>query len=343
LKSIHPKFQANKAIDRLTALWALSECGLGGVLHAFKMPFTGVFAGGMALILGSLLAYFFQSHLKKMMASLMVVLLIKATVSPHSPFPAYFAVGFQALMGMWVYRFLGIHFFSILLVCLLAMLESAFQKLLFLTLFLGESFWKSIDEWLAFVARQLGGQMEGGSFWLAGAYLGFYFLAGCLVAYLCHRLLTRIQTEKLPLGFLEKGKPTSEDLPAGNPKSSHSKWIWLLLFLLLSTSLWIWKPDGKSMVWEMAKSLLWTLSAIFLWFVILQPFLGNWLKNRLDKQKGKYASQVADAMSLFPEMRKITHLAYLETKSFSGLKRPSEFLFLTIMACLLFEEKPEKP
>ena len=48
----------SKIISRLTALWALSEAGLGGILHALQSPFTGLFVGGFAIILISLIAYF---------------------------------------------------------------------------------------------------------------------------------------------------------------------------------------------------------------------------------------------------------------------------------------------
>ena len=37
------------AIQRLTALWALNECGLGGILHAVKSPFTGLVLGSIAM------------------------------------------------------------------------------------------------------------------------------------------------------------------------------------------------------------------------------------------------------------------------------------------------------
>jgi hypothetical protein len=46
------------SIARLTALWAFVEAGLGGILHAFKVPFTGLLVGGMAVMLITLIAHF---------------------------------------------------------------------------------------------------------------------------------------------------------------------------------------------------------------------------------------------------------------------------------------------
>ena len=39
------------AIQRLTAVWAFCESGLGGILHAMQMPFTGLVVGGLAVII----------------------------------------------------------------------------------------------------------------------------------------------------------------------------------------------------------------------------------------------------------------------------------------------------
>ncbi|MFT5818187.1 MAG: hypothetical protein ACI95K_001675, partial [Lentimonas sp.] len=74
----------SKIISRLTALWALSEAGLGGVLHALQSPFTGLFVGGFAIVLGSLIAYFAEDKWNTIFRSLLVVLIIKLAVSPHS-------------------------------------------------------------------------------------------------------------------------------------------------------------------------------------------------------------------------------------------------------------------
>jgi hypothetical protein len=49
----------NKSIiDKLTALWALNESGLGGFLHVFNSPFSGLIVGGVSILLISLIAYY---------------------------------------------------------------------------------------------------------------------------------------------------------------------------------------------------------------------------------------------------------------------------------------------
>ncbi|HNJ28266.1 MAG TPA: hypothetical protein PLQ40_04880, partial [Ferruginibacter sp.] len=91
--------QKQAAIQRLTALWAFTESGLGGIMHALQIPFTGLVVGGMAVIIICLIADLSKHQLKQVLKSALVVLIVKAMVSPHTPFPAYIAVSFQALLG----------------------------------------------------------------------------------------------------------------------------------------------------------------------------------------------------------------------------------------------------
>ena len=93
----------SKIISRLTALWALSEAGLGGVLHAIQFPVTGLLVGGFAIVLISLIAYFSDNKWETIFRSLLVVLIIKLAVSPHSPPTSYLAVSFQAFMSALIF------------------------------------------------------------------------------------------------------------------------------------------------------------------------------------------------------------------------------------------------
>ncbi|MDX5320402.1 MAG: hypothetical protein LPK45_04875, partial [Bacteroidota bacterium] len=85
-------FSSHANTTRLIALWGLAESGLGGYMHAMKIPFTGIFVGGSAVIILSLLASLSEKRFQTLLRATLVVLLIKFTVSPHtSPF-AYIAV-----------------------------------------------------------------------------------------------------------------------------------------------------------------------------------------------------------------------------------------------------------
>ena len=68
-------FNNKIAIERLTALWALNECGLGGVMHAFKLPFTGILVGGVSVLLITLIALFATKIGPALIKALTIVLL----------------------------------------------------------------------------------------------------------------------------------------------------------------------------------------------------------------------------------------------------------------------------
>ena len=149
------------AIQRLTALWAFSESGLGGILHAWQMPFTGLIVGGFAVIIISIIAHYSRSHYKEILKSAVIVLVVKIVVSPHTPFPAYVAVSFQAIIGYLLFRFAGLNLFSILVFSIMAMFESALQQLLIFILFFGKSLWSAGNDLVESLFHQLGMQVPG--------------------------------------------------------------------------------------------------------------------------------------------------------------------------------------
>ena len=176
------KEQKILAIQRLTALWAFAECGLGGMLHALQMPFTGLIVGGLAVIIITLIAKFSDNNISSIFKSLVIVLIIKLTISPFTPFPAYIAVSFQALIGCLLYPLLKVNYISVLLLSIVSMIESAIQKLLILTLIFGQSLWKATDAFFSFVANQFHLKSIHGADWLIGIYLAIYIAGGILIA-----------------------------------------------------------------------------------------------------------------------------------------------------------------
>jgi hypothetical protein len=113
------------AVERLTALWALNEAGLGGIMHAFRTPFTGIFVGGLAIVMITLIAHFSERKWSAVTRALVIVLIVKAAASPHSPLPAYLAVSFQGLMGALIFSALPNLRLGALLLGVLGLLEAA--------------------------------------------------------------------------------------------------------------------------------------------------------------------------------------------------------------------------
>lgn len=313
--------QRHTAVQRLTALWAFTESGLGGVMHALKIPFTGLVVGGMAIIIISIIA---RINLKQLLKATMIVLIIKAMVSPHTPFTAYIAVSFQAVLGYALFSFLPISFFSILLLSSLAMLESAFQKLLVLTLLFGRSFWKAIDEMFAFIIKQFGFSYSNGSQWIVGSYLVIYLVGGVIIAWIAHTIIRDLFTQRNTL-VMERIQKINSEIYIGNiekrKKHYNKLWAMILILVVLSAVLFIFAADEKQGWLAVIKTVSWTLSAILVWFTLISPLLTKGIQRLLQKKQSRYSDEILRTLSFLPLFRQLTGLAWQESKLYSGFRR----------------------
>jgi hypothetical protein len=335
------KEQRRNAIQRLTALWAFTESGLGGIMHALQIPFTGLLVGGMAVIMICLIADISEYNYKLVLKSAVIVLIVKAMVSPHTPFPAYIAVSFQALLGYALFSLLSVNFFSIVLVSCIAMLESAIQKILILTLFLGESLWKAIDGMIALLAKQFGSIVSNGSYWIVGIYLMIYLAGGFLIAWLTYRIIKSFKTENSPF-ILDSSAELSIDLIQARKSSSKNnfKKLWLLILLMtgLSIALFVFAGDSKQGWLAVARTISWTLSAILIWFMLIGPLFTKAIQKLLQKKESRYSDEVLKTLSFLPVLKQLTALAWQQSKIHSGFKRWYFFFAYLIHTTLTYSE-----
>ena len=140
----------SKRLEKIIGLWALSEAFLGGLLHALKMPFTGLIIGNTAVILITLIARFSDKKGTILKATL-IVIIIKGMISPHTPLTAYFAVFIQGLLGELFFYRNNFPAVSALFLGVITSLLSAFQKIILLTLVFGNNLWVSINEFFNFL------------------------------------------------------------------------------------------------------------------------------------------------------------------------------------------------
>ena len=333
------------AVQRLTALWAFTESGLGGIMHALQIPFTGLVVGGMAVIIISLIAEIAAYNMKQVLKAAVIVLIVKAMISPHTPFPAYLAVSFQALLGYAVFSLLPINFFSILLVSIIAMLESAIQKLLVLTLFFGKSFWKAMDEMIAFIAKQFGIAASNGSQLLVSAYLVIYMVGGILIAWIAYKTMKGFFAEK-GIWVSDSAKIINEEIYTGDPikrKTLYQKlWVLILVLVVLSVVLFVFAADTKQGWLAVAKTISWTLSAILVWFMLISPLFTKLVQKLLQKKQSRYSDEVLRTLAFLPMLRRLTALAWQKSKDYSGLVR-WQFFFSALVHWSLTCSDPAKP
>ncbi|MBK9255584.1 MAG: hypothetical protein IPM42_08875 [Saprospiraceae bacterium] len=331
------KLSDQNAINRLTALWALSESGIGGIMHALKIPFTGLVVGGISIILVSLICNLSKNSRGALLQALMIVLAIKLAISPHSSFTAYIAVAFQALSGWLIYGHIRHRFTAVMLMSIICMLESAFQKLLVLTIFYGKTFWEAIDTFGAWVVSQVGFvlSVESSSI-LIGLYVGMYLFTGIMLGIFLNQFLKDIlELREDPAYKIVILRSDAEKIFLNSKKKNRfSKTLITLLvivFIVVMILLQYKFEDYKLIYFLLRVTLVFTV-----WFGLINPFIIKRMKVALNPQKTGLGSQMQDSLNLFPYLRWIIKKSWEEAKNSSG-SGYKEFTKRLILYSLNFE------
>ena len=334
------KVQRLNAIQRLTALWAFTESGLGGVMHALQIPFTGLLVGGMAIIMISMIAEFSEFDYKQILKSAIIVLIVKAMVSPYTPFPAYVAVSFQALLGFGLFSLLRVNFLTIVLLSTIAMIESAIQKILIQTLLFGESLWKAMDGMVAWLAKQFGSIVLNGSYWVVGIYLFIYLLGGVFIAWLAYGTIKSFKSENTIFSLDTSSISKNNSQTTASTKKNRYKKLWAIIsvMLVLSALLFFFADDKKQGWLSVVKTITWTLCAVLAWFIIIGPLFAKVIQRLLQKRQSKYSDEVLKTLSFLPVLKQLAMLAWRKSKFYGGIKRWLFFVAALIHNTLTYSE-----
>lgn len=166
----------------LILLWAFAESGIGGILHGLKLPFTGIFVGGIAVICIALLGFYDEQNKNSILKALVIVLMVKLTVSPHSPWQAYVAVIFQGYLGHLIFRHNQYFSVKTIVFSVMCLLESAIQKILISLLIYGIDFFHAIDTSAKSIGKTFGYSGDGSVVVLIFfIYVLLYLMVGIII------------------------------------------------------------------------------------------------------------------------------------------------------------------
>lgn len=333
------------AIQRLTALWALNECGLGGILHAINSPTTGLLVGSFAMVCIAFICALAENKWKAVMTSLMIVLVIKALVSPHSTPTAFLAVTFQGVTGALIYRFIPHLLVSSVFFLVLGLLESAFQRLIVLTLLYGNTLWDAINIWGDVVTKRWGVIIPVSSSQLIiSIYLAIHLVAGIVIGWSTYRAIKAVNAlwgeRRFHLTLGERDKKTWP----GTGRRKKKKWKRVVVFILLIAVIVL----AYSGIGDREEGLRTALIAILratailtFWFVFLAPWVIRALQNFLDKKHKQLSAEVAQTMDMFPHLLWILDKAWKETRGHGWLTRWKMFVIHTILYILQYRSQDD--
>ncbi len=338
------------AVNRLTALWAFSESALGGVLHAFRIPFSGLFICGAAVIFISLIAKFSEKRWE-IFRSTLIVVLVKIIISPNTPLNAHLAVLLQGLAGQILFmtkRFPGM---SSLFLGIFAASYSAVQKVIVLTLVFGFTLWESLDQFGESVMKIFFPHSTGIriSLLIIGIYSAIHLAGGIAAGIIAGRLPVWIDSSfpKNKRAVYNFNLLQANDARKNKNKRNRKWWkrptgIFIVIFSVVFALLTYFFPFfGKNKIADVTIMIIRSVLIVFLWFTFVAPFLLKLFRKFIDRKRNIYTDEINSIIFLFPQLRYLVKESWKNSKSLKGIKRLKHFIVFTFIL-LIFAEPEAK-
>lgn len=327
---------------RITSLWAFSESAFGGILHALTIPLRGLFISSAAVLFISLIALFSKSS-KEILKATLIVILIKAVVSPHSPLTAYFAVSLQGILGFLLFSTKIFYRLSALLLGLLVLFFSGIQKIVVLTILFGNTLWESLDIFIKQVSSEIFNvnhpEINYG-YVLIAAYVLLHVSAGFFMGLYAGRLPQKIK-------YYEGIIPSSLENKIGDEipqKKKRKKKSWFfrptgIFVIVISIGVIILSYVSPELEENVAMSvvimLVRSIVITFIWYTLLAPIAKKLFQKFVAKSKSEYSTDLEEIISMFPQFREIVNYCWKLSEDKKGFKRIRYFLSTSFYYLLL--------
>lgn len=306
---------------RLIALWVFCEAMLGGIIHGFKIPVSGLVVGSSAVICICLIGWYAPARGAILKATL-IVAVFKMMLSPQAPPTAYIAVFFQGLLGELLLRNKKYYRAACLSLAILALLESAMQRILVLTIIYGNDFWQVLNDSIYSFGGQAGTDY---SFFLITWYVLVHLIAGVLVGVwagiLPQRiaLLNRLQ-EQYPVPAAATPPLRALQTKKRNTARIFFFIIWIVLLVLYLQSV-LDPPQALLPTHVSLRILARSFIIILSWYFFIGPLLRKFLQRWLQQKQRQSARQVEQVMGQLPWIQHLVLQSWRLAAHKSGLKR----------------------
>ena len=340
------QINSEKAFQKITALWALNEAALGGLLHVLNVPFTGLIVGGVASILIAFLA-FLSDKRGSITRATVIVIVIKAVVSPYTPLAAFVAVMIQGMVGELLFSSKKYFAVSALTLAVFAAVYSAFQKLFLLTILFGTTLWESIDLFFNYILKQLSFLSHDihFSYYLIITYLVLHLIFGAIFGLIAGKIPKIIDEVKDSTLLLPKEKFRDIEISSSRSVKKKKKFWFqkmsgILIFALLISALFIsyyYKSEQNGNTVAILITMIRAIVIPLLWFFFVAPIALKYFKKIIASSKSKYTVEVESILQTLPIYKKIIQECYAVASSSSGLTRIKLFIKLSFINILFLD------
>lgn len=321
---------------KITAVWAFSETALGGILHVLKIPLAGLFIGSAAVLFISLLAQYGNSK-KEILKATMIVIIVKAVVTPYVPLNSYLAVALQGILGFFYFILIPNERIAAIMFGASALFFAALQKFLMMTILFGNTLWESFDTFVKFVLDQVpllhGKTSFSASFVLITFYTLLHVFAGIYVGLRSIRFENWLLQKSNTLIILQMTDEEQNNL-FQKPKNKKRKRWWQrtsgVIIILISGCVMIisyaFPHLSKSNIYDVTFMLVRSFVITFLWFALISPLVMRIFKFFVERQQSQHSAEVAFVANLFPSFKSKINYCWKISPDTKGIKRYRKFL-----------------
>jgi len=317
----HSPLRVSAIYYRLIALWVLCEAMLGGIIHGFKIPVSGLVVGSCAIVCICLIAWYVPKKGAIIKATI-IVAVFKMMLSPQAPPPAYIAVFFQGLLGELLFWNKRTFRLSCILLSVLGLLESGLQRILVLTIVYGNDLWKVINNFINGLTKQR--TTTNYSLWIGAGYVALHFITGLFIGWWSSLLPKRIERWRSEKIYNISVEDRTTFSPRGKKKRKRLKKalliIWILLIALYVQSYFkIGTPLLPSHI--SLKILLRSIIIVLGWIFIIGPLLTRLLHSWLQKKQSQSQQEIQEVLRLLPVTQQLIAQSWKRSSCYKGWKR----------------------
>lgn len=329
-------------VQKLTALWALSESTLGGVLHAIRFPFRGIIISSFAIILISMIGTFMDRR-GIILKSAILVIAAKAIISPYTPFTAHISVLLQGILGEIFFLMRRFRFILSVLFGVTVSLINGFQKILVLTLIYGAALWSTINDFLNYIIKDwfvINTTRETDySLIIISLYVGIHLAAGLFTGILAYYIPKEV-TEKLGVRGVNFALFDYKDFGKYSVKKKRLKifkptsvMIFLMGIIIIIIS-YFHPVTDRFNVTAVVIMLIRAMIIMILWFLFISPIIVNYIQKKFYTTQNRYSKEVEILVSTLPAIKEIIYSIWKSSSSHKGFKRLYHFIIYSLIYTL---------